>query len=125
MPMFNLAFARATIVAAPIHNSQSRTPITALIGFLIVALPGFGQSTQAAHTLTVTGHAGTAPVLQAGGKSYVSIEDLARLTQGSLSFNTDQIVLTLSAPPADVPAASPPAKQGFSRDFLRSAIEAM
>jgi hypothetical protein len=64
-------------------------------------------------------------VIQVGGKSYVSIEDMARLTQGSLSFRADQIVLTLTAPTTNALPASTPPKQGFSRDFLTSAIEAM
>jgi hypothetical protein len=91
----------------------------------IASLAGFGQASSSAHSFAITGHPGTAPVIQIGGKSYVSIEDITRLARGSLSFKADQIVLTLAAPIANALPVSSPPKQGFSREFLTSAIEAM
>ena len=64
-----------------------------------------------------------------GGRSYVEIEALARLANGSLSFAGSQIVLTL--PSAVVPATSAKnsdsdqSTPGFSKDFLKAAIEEM
>src|ERR1019366_7571087 len=57
--------------------------------------------------------------------SYVEIESLARLTNSSISFQANQITLTLPAPVATpVPAqADQPAR--LSRDFLRAGIEEM
>jgi len=92
---------------------------------LIWSQSSLAQAPAAAHSLTVTGHAGTVPVIPVGGKSYVSVEDLARLTQGSLTFSGDQILLTLSGPPTDAPAPVPAAPRGFSRPFLQAAIEDM
>ena len=74
-------------------------------------------------TLTVKGYSGQAPVIQANGKSYVEIESLARLTNGTLSFQGNQITLALPAPGGGV-AASTPADR-LSKEFLRAVIEEM
>jgi hypothetical protein len=59
----------------------------------------------------------------------VDIEALARLTNGSLGFNGNQISLTLPASAAGTPTIAPPAIQpaspGFSKDFLKAGIEEM
>jgi hypothetical protein len=64
-----------------------------------------------------------------GGRSYVDIEALTRLANGSLSFKGNQIVLTLPAPVASAPASNLETGQsgapGFSKDFLKAAIEEM
>ena len=63
------------------------------------------------------------------GRSYVDIETLARLMNGSLSFKGNEIMLTLPAFAASMPTAAPPASQPvnseFSKDFLKAGIEAM
>ena len=76
-------------------------------------------------TLALKGSSGRAAVLQVNGKSYVEIEALARLTNGSLSFQTNQITLALPVPiikAAPVPV-DPAAKLTLSKEFLRAAIE--
>ena len=75
-------------------------------------------------TLTVNGQ--PVAVVQQNGRSYVDLEGLARATNASLSLNGNQMTLTLpgaSASPAQQVAPAPPANHGFSRDFLRTAIE--
>jgi hypothetical protein len=76
-------------------------------------------------TLVVSGHAGSVPVTQMNGRNYVEVEALARLANGALSFNGNQITLTLSAAGGNAAAASPEANTGFSKEFLRAGIEAM
>jgi hypothetical protein len=79
-------------------------------------------------TLALAGYMGSVPVRQIHGKSYVEVEALARLASGSVSFHQDQITLTLPASQENAvtaAAASQPAKEGFSRDFLRAWIEEM
>ena len=49
-------------------------------------------------TLVLTGHPGELPVVEMGGHSYVDIEALRRLANGSLSFSGTQIVVTLPSP---------------------------
>lgn len=102
-----------------------------LIWIVFLMAPAFApsQTAQQSGTLAVSGHSGEAPVIQAGGRSYVDIEALARLTSGSLSFNGNQVILTLpgtarAARPA-TPPAKPPAPAGLSRDFMKAGIEAM
>jgi len=87
------------------------------------------QGTQHNRRLTVTGHAGEIPVVEIGGHSYVEIEALTRVVNGSLSSSGTQIVLTLPSSAANSPSptasASQPAVPGFSKDFLREGIEVM
>jgi hypothetical protein len=100
---------------------------------MVLIRPGcaVSQSVQQSGTLTVNGQSGKAPVIQASGRSYVDVEALARITNGSLRFNGNQITITLpgsgggartKAPQAKQAAAPPP---GFSKDFLKAGIEAM
>jgi hypothetical protein len=103
-----------------------------LPALLLVPCLGTAQAPQQSGALTITGHTGKAPVVQISGKYYVEVEALARLTNGSVSFHGNQVTLTLSAsapnPPAPAtaaPLAEPPAKRGYSRDFLKATIDAM
>ena len=96
-----------------------------LTALLMLASNACAQSTQKSSTLTVAGHAGEAQLLQLNGKSYVDIETLARLTQGTLSFKASRTTLTLPPSAATEQASTPPAKAGFSRAFVEAAIEEM
>jgi hypothetical protein len=100
------------------------------VEFLMASGLGLSQTAQQSGTLAVSGHSGEAPVIQAGGRSYVDVEALARLTNGSLSFNGNQVTLTLhgsgrgAKPKAPQTTQTAPAP-GFSKDFLKAGIEAM
>jgi hypothetical protein len=100
-----------------------------MLAVLAVPALALSQAVQQSGTLIVSGHSGQAPVLQINGRSYVDIEALARLTNGSLGFNGNQISLTLPASAAGTPTIAPPAIQpaspGFSKDFLKAGIEEM
>ncbi|MGA2369551.1 MAG: hypothetical protein ACLPPV_11460 [Candidatus Korobacteraceae bacterium] len=88
------------------------------------AVPAFTQAQQNG-TLVVSGQPGQTQVLQINGRSYVDIEALARLINGSLSFKGNQVTLTL---PGAADSTPPPASQptsAFSKDFLRAGIEEM
>jgi hypothetical protein len=80
-------------------------------------------------TLVLTGHPGELTVMEVGGRYYVDVEALTRVANGSIQFKGNQIVLTLSTPTVNTPAinsqASPSTTSGFSKDFLRAAIEEM
>lgn len=92
--------------------------------FVVAALALSVAAQQNTTSLAVNGQNGSAKVVQVNGHNYVDIEGLARLTNGSISFKGQQIVLTLPGGGTPVaPAAQPP--QGFSKAFLTSAIEAM
>jgi hypothetical protein len=85
---------------------------------------------QQSNSLVVSGQQGEAKVIQVQGHNYVEVEGLARITNGSVSFNGHRIVLTLpgsggdnSAPEAAAPP--PQSAPGFSKDFVTAGIEAM
>ncbi len=90
-----------------------------LAGLLFAQGLGFSQAGQQNGTLIVSGHPGQVPVTRINGRSYVAVDALARLVNGSIGYAGSQITLTLGA----VPPAAPPANSGFSRDFLNGAIE--
>ncbi len=95
---------------------------------LLIALSLQAEAANAqSKTLTVNGHPGEAQVIQVNGRSYVDVEALARITNGSLAFQANQINLTIGT--SQGPSAPPPAdkttKVGFSKEFLRAGIETM
>ena len=105
--------------------------VVATVAMLVVVV-GLVQAAQQGTVLVLNGYSGTVPVMQVNGKNYVNVEALARVTNGSMSFNGNQIVLTLAAAgsgggPAAPQQAAPPASQntGFSKEFLTAAIEEM
>jgi hypothetical protein len=86
------------------------------------------QAVQQQGTLIVQGFDGSAPLVQVRGKSYVDLESLARLTNGSLSFQGNQVTLTLNWPGrAPAPSADEPPKGPvkLSQDLLRMGMDAM
>lgn len=91
--------------------------------------PALALSQTAHHggTLNVNGHDGQVPVVHMKGRSYVDIESLARLTNGSVSYKGNHIILTLPAAAASTSPTAPPAGQpantGLSKDFVRAGIE--
>ena len=109
-----------------------KKPITTVLTLLpLLILPGlaWSQAAQQNSTLIVSGQPGQTQVLQINGRSYVDIEALARLTNGSLGFKGNQITLTLPGAAASAPstaaAPSQPAPTGFSKEFMRAGIEEM
>jgi hypothetical protein len=81
------------------------------------------QTPPKATLFTVAGHAGEAQILQINGKSYVEIEALARLTQGTLSFKANHTILTLHPADSNAETPAPHGKAGFSRAFTQASIE--
>jgi hypothetical protein len=106
-----------------------------LISWLLVATffvscgGASAQDTSQNRTLTVSGQPGNAPVIQVNGRSYVDLEALARVSNASLSFAGNQIVLTFSGGATSTPAAAVVAapvqvsNPGFSKSFLNAGIE--
>jgi len=86
--------------------------------FVASPLLGLPQATHHKRTLIVNGQSGEAPVIEAGGHSYVDLEALARTANGSVAFQGDRIVLTIPAS-----STAPSADSAFSKEFMRAAIE--
>lgn len=100
--------------------------ISVLLSSLL--LPLLVLVAQQATTLLVEGQAGQAQVIQVQGKSYVGVDDLARITGGSLRFAGNQVILTLgeSGDTSSQEVQSAPASAlGYSREFVSAGIETM
>jgi hypothetical protein len=104
------------------EESRSRILWT-VMGVVAAAVLAFSLAAQQTTSLAINGQQGTAKVVQVQGHNYVDIDGLARLTNGSISFKGEQIVLTMPVPAAPSGAAAQP--QGFSKEFLSAAVEAM
>ncbi len=91
---------------------------------LMVAL-AMAQSQRAREALSVEGFQGQATVIRNHGRAFVDVQDLARITKGSLSFEEDRIILTLPQNDASETSRDTATKSGFSPAFMRAAIEAM
>jgi hypothetical protein len=108
---------------------QKRKSLTPLLFTLLLVLPllALSQVAQQTRTLIVNGQTGQVTVVQVEGRSYVDLEALARIANGSLGFSGNQITLTLpgggSAPAAA--STSSPSTPGLSKGFLKAGIEAM
>ena len=85
---------------------------------------GMAQSQREREALSVQGYEGQASVIRYQGRVFVDAQALAQITNGSLSFEKNRIVLTL--PVADGSSGGRDVRtSGFSRPFTRAAIEAM
>ena len=60
----------------------------------LILLFSFSAIAQQNLTLIVAGQPGQAPIVQINGKSYVDIDALARLTNSSVSFKGNKVILT-------------------------------
>jgi hypothetical protein len=124
---------RNAVNPARITPMQKRSSGAPLMMVLLLVAPALAlsQATQETRTLIVNGQSGQVTVVQVNGRSYVDLEALARVANGSLGFKGNQITLTLpgsgSPPPASAPAPSNSAPQnpGLSKGFLSAGIEAM
>ena len=101
-----------------------RTSAVMLPALLMMALIAQAQSQTQSHKqmLSIRNHDGQANIIRFQGRAFVDVQDLAEISKGSLSFDDDGIVLTL--PKCD-DADHPASKAGFSRDFMKAAIESM
>src|SRR5215470_13556746 len=102
--------------------------ISLLLGVLL--LPLVILVAQQTTALLVEGPSGEAQVIQVQGKRYVEVDELARITGGSLRFAGNQIILTLpgsgSASSQTVKSASASMPEvGYSREFVSAGIETM
>jgi hypothetical protein len=106
---------------------RSSIPAAALV-LLIPALSLPQASSRQQKTLMVKGFTGNAPVVHVNGKDYVEIESLARITNSSISFQTNQITFVFGAPVANqAPGENdqPPQPPKISKDLLKAGIDMM
>lgn len=103
---------------------QSIKNYRALAALLMVPAMALSLAAQRSNSLIIPGQEGSAKVIRVGGHNYVDVEGLARLTNGSISFNGNQIILNLPGAGPDTSTQAAP-DTGFSKEFVSAAIEAM
>jgi len=92
---------------------------------LMIVVVASAQTQRSQEILSVQGYAGAASVVRLQNRDFVDVQDLARITNGSLSFEGHRIVLTLTHCDALEQAVDDAGKTGFSPAFRRAAIESM
>jgi hypothetical protein len=91
---------------------------------LLMVAMAMAQSQREREALSVQGYQGQASVIRYQGRAFVDAQALAQITNGSLSFEKNGMILTLPGP--DGSSSSGEAHtSGFSRPFMKAAIEAM
>jgi hypothetical protein len=108
-----------------------RQHIWALLPLFIMFLlmeGAIAQSKNQTRTLVVNGHSGEAAFVQINGREYVDLQALALITNGSVSFQGKQIILSLPVSDASTSAPPPPTPErpidsAFSQDFMKAGIE--
>ena len=99
------------------------------VAFAAASGRAWSQAVQQDRIFVVSGLPGQAQILQRNGRSYLDIEALARLMNGSLAFEGNVVTLTLPAASASAQVSLAPASQPtsseFSKDFLKAGIEEM
>jgi hypothetical protein len=94
----------------------------------ILLLPLLILVAQETNSLLIAGPQGQTRVIQVQGKNYVEVDELARITGGSLRFARNQIMLTLPGSgdtSASAEQSAPQPAAGFSKPFLAAGIETM
>jgi hypothetical protein len=104
---------------------RSRAAQLAIVVSLVIPAFLLVEAAQKSRTLVINGHPGEVAVIEREGHAYVEIETLARTMNGSLSFNGNQIILTLPGAGALAPTITQPSPSGFTKDFIRAGIEEM
>jgi len=96
---------------------------TLALGFILSLAGALSAQRSPDKKLLVNGKSTSAVVLQLDGHSYIDIETLAQMTNGSVKFEPNQVVLTIPNPNFD--ANSPQTTPALSKDFASAAIAAL
>jgi hypothetical protein len=112
------------------RDGRSRWTLVLLLGMqsgIVLA-----QGNTGSRTLVVNGQSTEGAVVQINNRSYADLETLARLANGTLSFQGSHVTLQLPCPSAGNTAststpepAQPVAKAGLSRNFMIAGIETL
>jgi hypothetical protein len=95
----------------------SNSTRTWLMLVTILLSPLLALAVQQMTALLIDGRQGQAEVIQVQRKNYVEVDELARITSGSLRFVGSQIILTLPASGDASSQALQPATSATSRSF--------
>ena len=101
---------------------------TSMMLLAILLLPLLTLVAQQTSSLLIEGPQGQTRAIQVQGKNYAEVDEIARITGGSVRFLGNRIILTLpgSGDASSQSVPSPPAPPvGLSRPFLAAGIETM
>lgn len=108
-------------------RSRGKIPYAILFGLLLACAGMLYAQKSSDRSLFVNGKpAGT--VVQFGGHSYIDLETVAQITNGTVTIEPNRVLLNIPeletgpAPEAGPSAAAPPPPPGLSREFARAAI---
>jgi hypothetical protein len=106
----------------PCLTKRTHLVVVAILAALLIST---AQTQPQPEELLIQGYSGQATIVRSHGHALVDVQDLARITNGSLSFEGNHTTLTI--PPSN--AAEQPERDsgesGFSPGFRKAAIEAM
>jgi len=94
--------------------------LVAVLLMMVAVAPA--QTQREREVLSIEGYSGEANVIHSQGRVFVDVQDLARITNGSLRFERDRMILAVGTAST---AGENAKKRGFSRPFMSAAIEAM
>jgi hypothetical protein len=92
---------------------------------LMTLLLASAQTQRQREMLSIQGYPGEVNVLRSQGHVFVDVQELARITNGSLSFENNRIVLAIPPNDGSQGTLDEARKDRFSAAFRRAAIEAM
>jgi hypothetical protein len=103
-------------------RTNAMMSVTTLL-LLVMVVTAWAQGGPQRLTLSISGFAGDVPLVRSQGRLLVDVQDVARLTNGSIRYEGGGAVLTLPCC-GNSPAAADD-KSHFSPGFTRASIEAM
>ncbi|MDT8069071.1 MAG: hypothetical protein ROO76_12980 [Terriglobia bacterium] len=87
------------------------------------------QSEHVQRTLLVNGQSGNVNVYRIDGKSYVELETLVRIANGSIAFEGNTVILTFPGPKENIARETPAHNQQdesvLSNEFMKTSIESL
>ena len=94
-----------------------------IFSLFLLSGTAMAQPDRKTQTLSINGHTGEAAVYQIDGKTYVDLESLVRIANGSMSFQGNQIILHLPVSESDTNASG--SNNNMSQDFMRASLQAL
>lgn len=88
----------------------------------------YAQAKPQVVTVVINGQSGQAAMVSIEGRGYVDIAALVHIANGTLDFQSKQIVLTLPQSGGNAPATSSPDQvdqSSMSHDFMKAGVEAV
>jgi len=99
----------------------------ALSLFALLFAPGmaWAQAQPQSTTMVVNGKSGQVPAIVTNGRTFVDVDALARLANGTISYSDNSIALTLPSASASATEAPAADDSSLSHGFMKAGVEEM